>query len=335
LSNIVFGIRDGNTLYGNGYVLGTGTIANAQFIFNNMQPGITCTGIWYFNGTEIARNPNNAEWIRPGNGADSASIQDPSGLLPGHYRLELYLEGFLAATADFTIAGARQDALPRVFTNARFVVADSAEQARQARPVSSFTNRVETLYALFDWERISRDTLWRMRWSVDGTIFYNQLIPWGNTETGQNFIANLTAPDGIPDGTYRMELLINEREMARIQVQIGVGQLPIDPFALPDGVLLRGQIIDANTRVGIPNITFLLISEEFSIADFVWNTEQVYALAITDRNGRFQIDRPLRYGAPYSVLIAADGYLPIPADGVAVTRETPNPLDMTIYLTRD
>lgn len=334
-SNVVFGIRDGNTIYGNGYVLGTGTIAHAQFIYNNMRAGQVWTGRWFFNGAEITRNPDNLEWTQPGNGSSSASIVSPNGLQPGRYRLELYIDDVLSATADFTIAGARQDALPRIFSNTRFVVADSIEEAIAARPVTSFTNRVDQLYALFDWERIAGDTLWRMRWSVDGTIFYDQLIPWNNPSDGQNFAVRLTGPNGVPDGTYRMELLINEREMERIEVQIGVGQLPIDPFAQPEGVLLRGQIIDADTRRGIPNVTFILISEEFSVSDFVWNEEQVYAMATTDRNGRFQLDRPLRYDAPYSVMIAADGYLPVPADGVEVTRETPNPLDMTIYLTRD
>jgi len=84
----------------------------------------------------------------------------------------------------------------------------------------------------------------------------------------------------------------------------------------------------------------VLLSEEFSVEDFVWNQDQIYALAVTDRNGRFQIDRPLALSigedtVAYSVIIVAEGYLPITRDGLTVTPETDNPLDLEIQLTRD
>jgi hypothetical protein len=84
-------------------------------------------------------------------------------------------------------------------------------------------------------------------------------------------------------------------------------------------------------------VTFVLISEEFSVSDFItaWDEDQVYALAITDRSGRFQIDRLLQFDAPYSVYIVAEGFLPVAADGVVVTEETDNPLEIVIPLSRD
>jgi hypothetical protein len=94
-------------------------------------------------------------------------------------------------------------------------------------------------------------------------------------------------------------------------------------------------VLDSETREGIPNLTVIIISKEFSIEDFKYRQDQVYALATTDRKGRFQVDRPLQFGDPYSFLIASVGYLPISADGLVVNADTPNPLDMTIYLTRD
>ncbi len=336
-SSLVFGIREGTTIYGNGYVLSTGNVVDGQFIYNNMQNGMRWTGIWYYNGQEVQRSPNNAEWTSEGpNGVQTTAIRVDSGLLPGRYRLALYLDDRLAATADFTVAGVRgEDGLPRAFSNVRFVVADTPEEALSARAVTSFTNPIQTLFALFDWDQIAPGSLWRMRWLVDNQIFYDQLVPWNGSDSGQNYMISLSAPGAVPDGTYTMELLINERPMARIQVGLGVGQLRIDPFARAEGVLLRGQVLDANSRLGIPGVTVMIISEEFSIEDFVWDEDQIYALSITDRRGRFQIDRPLAYEAPYSFLIAADGYLPIPADGVTVDAESPNPLDMTIYLTQD
>ncbi|NJR12980.1 carboxypeptidase regulatory-like domain-containing protein [bacterium] len=116
---------------------------------------------------------------------------------------------------------------------------------------------------------------------------------------------------------------------------IGIGQMKIDQLAQPGGVSLRGEIVDADTGLGIPGVTFVLISDQFSVEDFTWSQEQIYALAITDRNGRFEIDRPLQRGAPYSAVVAAQGYLPVSADGLEITPEDSSPIDMRIPLVRD
>jgi hypothetical protein len=150
----------------------------------------------------------------------------------------------------------------------------------------------------------------------------------------------LNSPNGIPDGTYRLDFFVNHIQLASAQAQVGIGQLPIDRFAEAAGVQLRGQILDSDTLRGIAGVTLVLLSEEFSVEDFVWDQSQIYALAVTDRNGRFQIDRPLELSMgedtiAYSVIIVAEGYLPITQDGLTVTPETANPLELTIELTHD
>jgi hypothetical protein len=132
-----------------------------------------------------------------------------------------------------------------------------------------------------------------------------------------------------------MELLVNNVPLQSIQAQVGIGQLPIDLFAQARGVQLRGQILDAETGEGISGVTFVLLSADFSISNFEWKQDQIYASAVTDRNGRFQIDRPLEFTTPYSVVVNAHGYLPITADGFEVTSETANPLEVVIPLTHD
>jgi len=66
----------------------------------------------------------------------------------------------------------------------------------------------------------------------------------------------------------------------------------------------------------------------------------IYALATTDNNGVFVISRPLELSTEdneiaYSAVILAEGYLPMSADGLVVDEETPDPIDLVIYLTRD
>jgi hypothetical protein len=329
-----FALFDGENAFGEGYVLGTGTTIEARFIYNNVPDGTSWTQEWLYNGTRV-RDPIEASWSETdASGSKTIPINSPNGFPPGTYRLKLYIEGELATLADFVVAGAREAAFPRVFSNTHFVVAESPVEAINATPISTFSNTTDRIYALFNWEQISPGTLWQMRWSIDNVPFFNQIAPWSGFSSGENYLVELSAVGGLPDGTYRLELLINNVVLQSETIQLGIGQLPIDPLTQAEGVQLRGQVIDSATGEGIPNLTLIIISEQYSIEDYVGQRDQVYALAMTDRNGVFQLDRPLQYDAPYSLLIAADGYLPIPADGVTVTPETPNPLDMLISLTR-
>ncbi len=339
-SDITFGLLDSRGQpQGNGFVLPAGNIATARFIYRNLQDGLSWIAIWYLNGTEIKRVENT--WNAGPNGASqNTSIEVSEGLRPGSYRLELYIKDHLQATSDFIIAGAQQGALPQIFTNLRFTTANSDTDAITSAALSNFPQGLTALYALFNWDQIAPGTLWTLEWLVDGVPFYDQTQPWSNAQSGENFLMRLTAPTGLPDGTYSVELRVSNVLLQKAQAQIGIGQLPIDRFARAAGVQLRGHILNADTRQGIPGVTVIIISEQFSVSDFTWNQDEVFDLAITDSNGTFEISRPLAYSttdAPvaYSAIISANGFLPLTADGIEVKADTPNPLDLTIYLNKD
>jgi hypothetical protein len=338
-SDIVFGLLDarGSPL-GNGFVLPTGPTASARFIYRNMSIGTAWTAIWYLDGQEFKRVLN--QWDGEAEGTATTSIQADNELPPGSYRLELYIEDRLAATSDFIIAGAQSGPLPQIFTDLHFTSAATDLEAMSALPISNFSKGVSTLYVVFDWERIASGTLWEIRWLVDGEPFFEQTAPWSNTQNGQNYLLRLSNPSGITDGTYNIEILMNKVLLATSQAQVGIGQLPIDQFNQATGVMLRGQILDADTRQGIPGVTLILISKDFSVAEFEWNQDQVYSWTVSDSEGIFELDRPLEFSAAeqsvaYSVIIIAEGYVPVTADGIEVTTDSANPLSITVFLTRD
>jgi len=335
-SNVVFGLLDeiGN-LQGNGYILPTGTIATARFIYQGMTGGTPYTVLWYFNGTALARADGqwNAEDGEAGSYA--VSLQPEGGLIPGRYRLELYLEGLLSATGDFVIAGERVSAVPQVFSNLKFFRASSLAELPTGNPSSSYPDGVNVLYGRFDWRQIAVGTGWRLEWLVDGNPFYQLTSTWATVESGEQFSTRLSAVGGLPDATYSIRLFVNDILLTSSSVTVGIGQLALDRLAEAGGIQLRGQIIDALTGEGLPGATFVLISEDFSVADFVWDSSQVYALAVTDRNGRFEVDRSLALKAPYSVIVEVEGYLPLSVDGFSLSVEDGNPIDMLIELMRD
>jgi S1-C subfamily serine protease len=339
--DIVFGLLDldGNVT-GTGFVLPTGTTANARFLYRNMTPGLPWAAIWYYEGAEVQRTPADTVWLEAdgANGNKTISVQDQTGLPPGSYRLELYVEGRLSAVSDFTLAGGQDGNFARIFTNTRFTTAGSFQEAQSAAPINTFSAGITTIYALFDWQLIASGTLWRVDWSVDGELFYSQTQPWTGAQTGENFAMRLSSPGGLPDGSYQIDLFIGALPFDTAEARVGIGQLPIDQFADPEGIVMRGRVIDAVSREGIAGVSVLLVSEDFSVSEFTaaWVQSQLFATATTDRNGNFQIDRPLAREAPYSILFLADGYLPVTADGVEITDEThPDdaPIEYVVELT--
>jgi len=334
-SNLIFGVLDtAGNLQGNGYVLPVGPIATARFIFQNMPPNTPWTNIWYYAGQMVVRG--DYVWSEGESGKYPTNLQPEGGLAPGPYRLDVYLNGQLSVTGDFVIAGADTGlAIPTAFDNLRFVRANTPEEIANSAPSKAYPDGAASLFLLFDWKRIAPGTPWTMRWRVDNDIFYELTLPWSAAESGVDYTTRLTAPNTLPDGTYKVELLINDIVLASANVSIGIGQMKIDQLAQPGGASLRGQIIDAETGLGIPGVTFVLINDQFSVSEFDWTQDKVYALAITDRNGRFEIDRPLEIAAPYSAIIAAQGYLPVSADGLEVKPEDSSPIEMLIPLIRD
>jgi hypothetical protein len=343
-SNLVFGLLDqANNLQGESFVLPTGDLASARFIYRNMQAGTPWTAVWYYNSVPFLRTDDIWKESDGVNGArDDVIIRPEGGLRPGNYRVDLFVGDppRLSATGDFVVAGAPEAVLPDVFRGITFYRAENAFASPSTNAANNYPDGAHTIYARFDWQRIARGTLWTMQWLVDDTIFYEETSAWNTDETGQGFAVRLTTPNGLPDGTYTMNLLINGILLQTASVSVGIGQLEINRLDRAGGVQLRGQIVDADTRTGIEGATFVLISKNYSIADFAWDAAQVYALAVTDKNGRFELDRPLALDAPYSVYILAEGYLPIATDGYLIDTENlaeagGSPIEMYIPLTKD
>jgi hypothetical protein len=295
-----------------------------------MTDDINWTTIWYYNGAEVARSQET--WSYGDNGSTVVNLRPQDGLFPGKYRLELYLNNALSATSDFIVAGAQEGPLPVIFTDAAYTSADSPFEASTTPAISSFPNLVDTLYARFNWQQIAPGTPWTVRWLVDDQLFFEQSEPWITNESGSNFLLSLDNP---PDGTYTLQLIVNNLQITETTAIVGIGQLPIDRFSEARGVTFSGKIIDIATRVGIPNVSVILISEDFSVGDFVWTQDQVVAIATSDRNGDFQFDRRLLLDTPYSVIIEAQGYLPVTADGFSLDEEVGNALDIVIEMMKD
>ncbi len=335
-TDVVFGFLnpDGN-LVGTSYLLPEGSAIQARFNYRNMTPGISWSYIWYFERAEILRGTQAWEgetqgtWVMPATGE----------FVPGQYRLELYIENALSATADFIVAGGAQAADTTIFTNFRFT-----DQQISGVPTGSvrsdFPAGIEQLYAFFNWRLLAPGTPWTRRWLVDGDVLFEVTEPWSAPSEGENFFLGLDSLDALPDGTYGLEILVGSISRGTVTARVGLGQLPVGVFASAAGVQMSGRITDAETGQGIPGAMFIVLQAEFSVEDFLWTQSQVFGVSLADSEGRFLLSGLLPRGTDerpllYSMLVRAEGYLPVNADGLAVGETTESPVVINVELSHN
>lgn len=310
-TDIVFGLLQNNDVIGSGYVLGVGNIVSARFIFRDVPAGTPWAAVWLYEGVEIRRD--SAIWDIGASGSQTVSIS--GDLLPGKYRLELYIEDRISAMADLVLAGGQEGVFAQVFGNPRF--ASAAEAGLPSGTVGeNFVADTDTLYAFFDWRLLSPGTPWTYRWLVDGDVFFEHTEPWAAAESGTEFWLWLDSERGLPDGSYTVEIILGGQLFLSETARVGLGQLPVTASELTSGVQVSGVVVDAETGEGIPGVLFIVLESQYSVEDFVWDEAQVLGASTTDSRGVFEIDRLLPYGEFYSVVITAEGYLPVSADGI-------------------
>ncbi len=335
-SDLVFGIVDAQgTPLGNGFVLPSGSIANARFIYRNMRPGLVWTVVWYFNGFEVARSEDQWSEQDGESGAKTIQIEEPGGLPPGNWRAELYIEGKLAATSDFIIAGTQQGIFPQIFSNSRFTTGSAGPANGLSGASRGSLSGVEVLTGRFDWQQIAAGTLWQLRLLVDDEPFFDRHLLWSAPSVGQNFEVRIGSAGPVPDGTWEMQMLINSVLLDSAEVQVGIGRLFVDRLASAVGLRLRGRIIDGQSGDGLEGIHLILLTEDYSISEFEWREDQIFATARSDQEGNFEVQRLLQRNTPYSILVQAEDWLPLAADSYLFGDEAPDPVELVIPLTRD
>ncbi len=336
-SDIVFGLLDRDTggLVGTSYVLPEGEAIQARFNYRNMTPGTPWTYIWYYEGRELARGDE--VWTLETQGTHIITAQ--AEFLPGRYRLELGVNNTLSATADFVVAGGAEANRPVIFTDLRVSTQQPGAPGTVQPARTEFPAGIQSLVVFFDWRLISPGTPWTWRWLIDGDPLIEVTEPWDAPPEGEDYFVSLEALQSLPDGTYTLEIAIQNVPLASVSARVGLGQLPVGVFASAEGVQMLGRITDAATGQGIPGAMFIVLRPEYSVEDFTWSQTQVLGTSLADSQGYYQIPVLLARGTStqpllYSILVRAEGYLPVSADAIVVDDRTQSPVEINVELSR-
>lgn len=336
-SDILFGVltQEGQ-LASTGAVLPAADVINAEFVFNNMSPGLSWRRAWYYEDIKIPEEPVEV-WDGGANGKRAVSISAAPGqpFQPGRYRLEIWIEDRLVATSDLLMVGGQVVYDTEVFTGLTFTNTLDVDGADRVVG-STFPTALRALFASFNWREIGAGTPWTWRWTVDDNPLFEETLPWQGGPTGQDMWVGLQAERTLPDGTYRLDLSVGGVTRATATARVGLGQLPVTIFATAEGVQVQGVILDAETGRGIPGVQVIVLKVDFAIADFTQNQAEIYDLSLSDAQGQFTLSRLLlRSKRPYSMIVLAEGYLPLGTDTLTVDETTPSPIVLRLELNKD
>jgi S1-C subfamily serine protease len=335
-SNLTFGIFDeAGALVTQGTLLPAEvTTVTGQFSYEEVRESIDWTELWFFGEEEVFRNT--LFWADGSDGQKTVNAINVEGLPPGHYQLDLLLGQELAATANLTLAGtADRNARPLIFGE----ITTSSDISRSGEPTgivgSAMPLDTASIYAFMSWDNLPNGVVWTQHWTRDGMPIASATERWDSGLVGENFWVKLSSADGLSEGTYRIEMFIEDRLMSAASVTIGTGAGVLSGEGVTsDAVEITGTVVDALTGEGIPSVGIMVLKTEFDFVDFLWDESQLQSQGISDREGRFALEDPLPRGILYTFLARAEGYLPVTEDGFFVPDEQESPMEIRIEMVR-
>ncbi len=335
-SELVFGTpANGDRLQTTGSLIPAGiTQVDAHFNFEGLQEGQDWTEVWYLDGTEIFRMTR--LWDRETNGQATVSAINYEGLPLGTYRLELFIGQRLAAAGEVILAGHRNpQGESAAFSNPRI----ASEITRGGLPAGQLGETmplgITSLYLFIDWDLLPNGLPWTYRWFLDGRLVASSTQPWNAGGVGQNFWLSLNSKNPLPEGTYAVEVLIQNRPMFSANASIGSGTQPISGSGeTSDEAMITGVVIDALTGRGIPGAMIFILDVKFESPDFRWDEAQIHTQATTDQMGHFAFPEGLPRGNYYTVYVLAEGYITIVEDNFTVLMDQTSPATIVIEMNR-
>ena len=287
----------------------------ASFDFENMSSGLEWTRTWLIDGS-VGLTKDEA-WDAGRSGTYTLELTSKRGLQAGAYRLNLYIEGELAAVSNFWVTGGEGEASFGPITFAEGI-------DRNGKPVGaarSFSSGLDELHAFSEYEGMEDGLNFAVKWYLNGENVVHDPVAWDGGETGSWHYYLYSSSGPLPDGEYDLELLVEGQVIQSASTTVGTGAAPTPTPGSEDGVRLEGTITDLDTGRPIPGAVFLVLEPGVTLDTFQWTSAEVYTSAEADRRGYYKLPLALERGQCYTMIVGAEGYWPFGQDDVCVKRD--------------
>jgi len=312
------------------YLLPSGiTTVYAFFDYADLRDGVAWSRVWTYAGEQVVTGSDTWDWGPSGSAWVSLVSEDP--LDAGIYRLELFVEGTLVAAANFTVAGTPGQGAFGPITFAAGVDIQGAP----VDPGTAFPAGLAELHFLCTYAGMQDGMNFDQKWFINGEelVTFDAVWDRGPSGTFHDSIYR-SAGDPLPDGEYRLELYVEGQRVQQGTARIGTGGPPPTPPPSPEGLTVRGYVLDADTGRGVPGALYVVLNPGVTASGWDGSNAQIYTSAGTGIDGYFELPRPLEQGARYSIMVWAEGYRSVTGDNLLVGDQT-SPLEVEVRLQRE
>lgn len=300
----------------------------AAFTYDGFQDGSTFAYTWHHDGNEVASD--SIEWSEGRRGANWVSLNNDRGLDDGIYELTISVNGSELYRGSVGIGAQKATASARF---GRIAFAEGVDARGQPVNPASLFSDVTAVYAIFDVAGMSDGTVWTTRWYYEGEEVANEENIWEFGDIRSHDVW-LEHPDGLPVGSYKLELYI-EGKLAQ-SAEFKVGERAQAPKR--NQVTVIGQITDAdNKRLAISGALVIFLKPGISVNQWVranYDETMIYAQGTSDRAGDYQLDKTVERGAIFSIVVYRDGYATVTADDYEIPAEADEPYALDASMQR-
>jgi serine protease Do len=203
--------------------------------------------------------------------------------------------------------------------------------------IDKYPSGPKRVTAVFSFSGMTSGEAMEWHWYLDGKDVGSNSNAWDLASKGNCYALYLqNGSDPLPDGAYAVAVFAGPNKEKIAQAQTSVGGSQVDPKT-GGGVVLSGQVTDANTGRGIAGI-FVAVLQPGIDPDTWVNSPQdseVFSFIQTDQNGDYLLPTPLERGQKYGMVVGNNklGY-PSSTGYLTVKQNSPDALNLPIKISK-
>ena len=179
----------------------------------------------------------------------------------------------------------------------------------------TFPAGTKTLAAIFPYSGMKTGMDWGSVWFIDCKAVAGGETgrAWKDATDGTfcNTLAN--QGEALPNGKYKYALFLQGRPISEVEFAIGTSATPPPqpPPPQSQGILLTGQIVDADTQRGIPGAIMHILIPGMDDTDYDESEDIddiLAAVGVADSSGNYKTAPGLARGYTYILIVGQKGY---------------------------
>ncbi|MBA3532321.1 MAG: hypothetical protein H0T73_10410, partial [Ardenticatenales bacterium] len=176
----------------------------------------------------------------------------------------------------------------------------------------------EELFAHFEYRGATATTPLAAQWRYEGEIIEGSelfLEEWPlDAGSGLAFLNLTGGRDGLPDGTYTVEIQVGNQPVVGDDLVLG-GAGGTEPSGGGEEVTMTGRVVSADSGKPINKAMIIILAPGITWDTFDKNDQsQVYDAAFTRSNGIFELNVPVELDTAYSIAVIVDRFQPLLVD---------------------